>query len=167
MGKQVGFYMTTDDERRFLEAARACGSVVLLMWRQGSPRFEELEELPPVGDPFGFAACLWNRDTSPPPVLNPVAERGYYTVEKNRSEVVEFSRSRLSEGVLTAGRLWVLPTYWELQDEPPSLVRKGEAFLRWYDRLARWIRKSSVGRVSSCHLLPGAAAFVSAGGECR
>lgn len=168
MGKQVNFYMTMDDERDFIAFVRATGNIAILKSVQMSEMPLQIDGLPSAGEPFWFALLLWNQDFSPRPALNFVKEQGWYCIDVYDSEVIEFDRSFMDEGRLVRGRIFAEMTYWRLTDAPPTAVKKSEAFLKWYDRLARWIKRRSARNAAGDYLLPGAAAFAAAGGKyCR
>ena len=158
MGRQVNFYMTAEDERQFVTFIRSMGNVAILGSVQLSKAVLELQELPPVGEPFWFALCLWNKDCSPAPKMEYVTEQNYYCVEETESEVVEFSRSGVCDGRLVRGRIWAEMTYWQL-DDPPVVVKKSAAFGKFYDRLANWLRRQSVRDGAGNYVFPGARDF--------
>lgn len=165
MGKQVNFYMTDDDEREFVEFARSSTDVVIFMDVQTSEDIAILGNLPTPETPGWFGLCLWNKECSPPPKLKYIKEQCYYSVDKLESEVVEFHRSHMNEGRLVRGRIFAEMSYWRLSDKPPTVVKKSEAFVKWYDRLANWIKRRSTRNAVGDFMLPGAAIFAAKGGQ--
>jgi hypothetical protein len=166
MGKQVNFYMTADDEREFVEFVRSSANVAIFKSVQASPEIRELEEMPPAGEPFWFALYLWNKDDSPPPTLAYIKEQGWYSVDRFESEVIEFHRCSVDEGRLVRGRIWAEMNGWR-RDDPATIIKKSEVFVKWYDRLANWIKRRSTRNAVGDFMLPGAAAFAAKGGQCR
>ena len=55
-------------------------------------------------------------------------------------------------------------SYWRLSDNPPTAVNKSEAFVKWYDRLANWIKRYSTRNDRGEFVMPGAARFAEQGG---
>ncbi|MFM2093974.1 MAG: hypothetical protein RIS70_1098 [Planctomycetota bacterium] len=165
MGRQVNFYMTADDEREFVEWVRTSGDVAIFKSAQDSVEIIELQEMPPMGEPFWFALCLWNKDISPPPTLNYIKPKGWHTVDPFESEVVEFHRCGMDKGRLVRGRIWAEMNGWQRSD-PAVIIKKSEAFVKWYDRLANWIKRRSIRNAVGDFMLRGAAAFAAKGGQC-
>lgn len=153
MGRQVGFCMTFEDERRFIEFARSDRNVRMLKPDQNTLDIEFLEELPPLDDVTAGQILLWDKDNSPLPALRYVPKGGFYYVEISESEVIEFSRCGIDEkGRWIPGRIWA---EFSMLDGD-RLVKKGQVFKKWFDRLARWIRKHGVRDERLEYVLPGA-----------
>ncbi len=164
MGKQVNFYMTAEDEQEFLSYVRSDRDVGIFKFDVPSTEIPFLNELPPQGEPFWAALWLWDRDHSPRPVLTYVERQKYYAVEESQSEVIEFHRCGLDEGRLVRGRIWAEMNGWHGHD-PATIIRKSDAFRKWYDRLAKWIKRRSTRDSVGDYMLPGAAAFAQKGGR--
>ena len=165
MGKQVNFYMTQEDEAEFLEFMRSERDVCLIPDTLPTESIACMSYLPKRGETlFWFKVSLWDRNHSPPPKRRHVQEQGYWVVDELNSEVIEFSRSILSEGRLVRGRIWAEMTEWQ-QTEPPSLVRKSKTFEKWFDKLARWIRQHATRDENGDYVFPGAAQYESDGGR--
>lgn len=160
MGRQVNFYMTEADEQEFIAYIRSSGNIAIFESKQASTEIVELQELPPVGKPGWFALILWNKDCSPKPTLKSIEKQNYYGTEGYESEIIEFSRSGIIEGQLTRGRIWAQFRHWRLHDIPPSLANKSVEFEKWYERLARWVKKHSVRNSSGEYVFPDAATFL-------
>ena len=82
MGKQLNFYMTTEDEREFVAFVRASGNVAIFNSVQASPRILELGAMPPAGEPAWFDLYIWNKDVREKkrcqePILEPKAKSEY------------------------------------------------------------------------------------------
>jgi hypothetical protein len=164
MGRQVNFYMTAEDEREFVAFVRSDRDVRVFKSVSPSTEISFLDELPPVGEPFWFALCLWDRRLSAPE-LSHIEQQGYYAVKETESEVIQFHRCGLDEGRLVRGRIWAEMEYWDLSRNPPHRVRKSESFRRWFDRLANWVKRHSVRDERGDYILPGAAKFAKEGGK--
>lgn len=163
MGKQVNFYMTADDERKFVEFVRSDRSVAIFKSVLPTTEIADLSELPPPGEPFWFSLCLWDKDHSPPPSLTYIKQQGHHCVEKIESEVIEFDRCVMDEGRLVRGRIWAEMNGWR-RDDPATIINKSEAFSAWYERLANWIKRQSTRNSTGEFVLPGAARFAEQGG---
>lgn len=174
MGKQVNFYMLEEDEKEFVEFVLGDGKTVIL--GHGS-----LQEVPPI------LGRLPIEDPSPPLFRNyvyfwkpgyplfmryivmkagPLQGQGVYLVDDLTSSVIEFSRSFFSpirENSLTRGRIWAEMRYWEGN----NLIYKGEEFERWYDSIARWLRKryQKIGSKPYFYIGPHAYRWYQAGGN--
>lgn len=167
MGKQVNFYMTADDEREFLDFVRSEADACVFMSHQASEAIEFLQDLPTSETSGWFNVCLWSRGISPPPRIELTERRSRYSVNKTDSEVIEFYRSHVNpEGRLTRGRIGAQMSYFRVAAGATEATRKSEAFVKWYDRLARWIKRHSTLNAIGYYVLPGAAAFVAGGGYC-
>ncbi len=153
MGRQVRFCMTFDDERRFIEFARSDRNVRMFKPDQNTLDIEFLEELPPSEDISAGQVLLWDKENSPFPTLRYVSKGGFYYVETGQSEVIEFSRCGIDKKERwIPGRIWA---EFSMLDGD-RLVKKSQAFEKWFDRLARWIRKHGVRDERLEYVLPGA-----------
>jgi hypothetical protein len=164
MGKQVNFYMTEEDEREFLEFVHSDRNVAVFMGVQQTAEIAVLDELPTSDTSGWFQLWLWDRDHSPTPVLRYVQQQGHYCVDRFESEVIEFDRSILDEGRLVRGRIWAEMNGWR-HDDPASVIKKSEAFSKWFDRLGNWIKRRSTRDSVGDFLLPGATQFSKQGGQ--
>ncbi len=153
MGRQLGFCMTFEDERRFIEFARSDRNVRMFTRRQNTLNIEFLEELPLPEDVTAGQLFLWDEDNSPFPTWCYVPKGGFYFVDTGQSEVIEFDRCAIDEkGRWIPGRIWA---EFSMLDGD-RLVKKGQVFEKWFDRLARWIRKHGVRDEGLEYVLPGA-----------
>ena len=137
MGRQVEFYMWGQDEREFIDFVKSTGEVIILPYTSPKADMPALAELPPASDEFML--WLFNRNVSSRLLTRFVQQQDYNVVDRDLSSVVEFSRTVLSEGVLVPGRLWAIFNY-----VTPDMqwAYKEPEFKKWYERLARWIRKN-------------------------
>ncbi len=139
LGRQVNFYMNKDDEAEFFDFVRTTGNVSIL------PYVSDVREFHPLKTPsdprlgkFSGAVWLINRDVSSNLVVKHVPTQGYYSIDEERSSVIEFTRSAVVEKTIGRGRIWAEFTY--LDSESMTLVPKEPEFSKWYDTLAKWIR---------------------------
>ncbi len=74
----------------------------------------------------------------------------------------------LARGRLVRGRIWAETKYWDVSQTPPIIVEKSQAFIKWYEQIARWIRSQGTRIPSGDYVLPGALTFaMSGGGLCQ
>jgi hypothetical protein len=168
MGRQINFFMTEEDELEFIGYLLLDANVVGFPFELQSDNIEAMSLNPQEKSDRLNIHSLWNKNISPGPCLEYVSIQGYYTIDVFESEVVEYSRSTYDKkGRLRAGRLWIETSYYNSSD-PGRLHVKSEAFVDWYNQLAKWIKKHSVcstlGNSKGWHQLPGAAKFVANGG---
>ena len=163
MGRQVNFYMTEKDEEEFVAFVRTTGDVCVLPNRYPTETLHCLEKLPEPGSPFWAHLWLWNRDVSPEPRLEYVEKQKHWYVDHFVSEVIEFSRCYRHQRRLGRGRIYAKMTGWD-SNEPDKMFRKSEAFEKWYEKLARWIRRKGERDKNGVYVLPGARQFAEQGG---
>lgn len=132
MGRQVNFYMHPEDEAEFVK--RRCNECRFLLRRQAVPDLEWLDEIPDAG-PDSWQAMIGRPDLGGPTRARPVGGQSYFLVDAFGYELVEFTRSCLSGGELTRGRLWFDPV------STFEGTRKSTEFERWATSLLAWIRR--------------------------
>lgn len=167
MGKQVNFYMTEPDEEEFVHFLRSDMDICIFMDAQPSSEVIPLKSLPNKDVSGWFLLWLWHRRKSPTPEMNYITKQKYYMVDSTCSEVIEFLRSFIDNGHLTRGRIWAEMSYWDLNKNPPVLMKKSDAFNTWYNRIANWIKRRSVKNQLGDYLLPDAVQYVKNGGKLR
>ena len=140
MGRQIRFYALPRDEQALLEFVHRDPDVVILgvPFLEREPRI--IDTLPSIESvELGWTeVLLWN--TRFPFAGDYVQIRNTNLWQPNKSDapVIEFSRSCIrDEERLLRGRLWA--EMYRLENE--KMVHKGKEFEKWYDRLARWIRR--------------------------
>jgi hypothetical protein len=157
MGRQVRFYMMTEDELAFLQFVCQDQDVVLLASSSSTPRPEILENPPTSTQQRSElnTIVIWNRDF--PIRDNDIRElrsaeyreeigayvetdEVIYSVNRSNAPVIEFSPSfvRSSDRQLVKGRIWA--EMYRLEGN--ALIHKGKDFESWYDRVARWLRRN-------------------------
>jgi hypothetical protein len=161
MGKQVNFYMNEDDEHAFFNFLRSTGELRIFSYTSNSATPNELFELPSRETLFWACQFLQNASTSSDPIMKFIKTQSYYIPDVAESELIEFSRSFVDEGRLVRGRIWA-----EMNRYDSSIiVRKPQNFLKWYERIASWIKRNSTRNSCGDYILPGAAKFAAEGGH--
>ena len=135
--------MAGEDEKSFVDFLRLDESVHIVQYRSPGPGPEILAELCAPDEPWGGSVWLWNSRISPPPTLHYITQQNYYYLDPIRNEVIEFDRCRTVNGRATRGRVWAEVNYWD-NGNPPKIVRKSNDFEKWFNRLARWIKRQAV-----------------------
>jgi hypothetical protein len=150
------------DVAQFEDFLRTTGNIVLVASRSIGPQPTILrDDLRNVSEELSLIV-LWNRSITPGLVMRRVdGVAHYFTVDRIRSEVVEFLPSRLFKGSLRRGRIWA-----EMigHDENFLPEPKSVEFCRWYDSLARWIRRHA-RRINSTYTMSAAESWAKKGGE--
>ncbi len=167
MGKQINFYMHGDDELEFLAAARQRTGVLVFPYRSATEKLEPSKNLPQIGEPFAFSLWLWSPTECAPPVVQWVEPQRSYYIKEFASEVIQFSRSFKTDGALVRGRIWAEMV--GSAGAPEKMFRKSSSFEKWYDSLARWIKKNyeKLDGPLPEYVGPGAAKFRREGGTLK
>ena len=156
MGKQVGFFMTCEDEKNFLAAIEAMAPVKLIYNTFADEANMEIPTLQPVGSAPGDAhLSLFNPRIQAPIEQQFYPSPSYHCVDLLESEVVEFSRSAPFKTWLNDGRLWF--------EDKASQRRKSDAFLKWANSLLKWIRSHYEKDASGLYVAPQALELSKAG----
>lgn len=164
MGKQIRFYMTNADEDEFLDFIRSTGDVAILPQSTDKAEGEEFTSFRDLsGRKLGDDSHLWNRSISPKPTIEYYdVHGGCYCLDFMQSEVVNVISSKQVGKELSMGRLHIEDT---LLYPDGLVVKKGEEFLKWFDKLCRWIRKAYPKSVDGARLSVRAEALSKAGIE--
>ena len=140
MGRQVNFFMAKQDEDEFLKFAKQTGNVVVLPPVSATSDFQEVDVLPePFSTDVWKQFWLWNRSITPSYQSEYVSEKGYYTINGLLSSLVELSRSYVKDNTMYPGRIWAEFTI--VDEEANDLGQKDREFRRWYEALAKWVRR--------------------------
>ena len=131
MGRQTQFHMLPADCQRFLEFVRGRDPVIVTRWYASNAQIEEIHR--PWEEDGHY--CLWNQAL-------------LRSLERHQAEnrfgiafelpVIEFSYSAPAaefwnrQHALIQGRVWA------------SFEGGGKDFARWYNALARWIRRNFI-----------------------
>ena len=134
MGRQIHFYMMPEDRDDFLRMAQKQDSTVVILRDGDSAKVEPVTQTDFKSD---RTLCLWNREFLPHIERKWVPDPGYFRADTLRRPILEFMMSFTTtwEGkpALGQGRL--------LGDFDLSLGKPPE-FEKWFENLARWIRKN-------------------------
>ena len=139
MGKQVNFFMVSEDEQQFCEFVLADRRVVFLPEihdRMPMPRYRSLLEANQSRYPNNL--LIWNRGIGEELTITCHGPNNIQA-DKTNDCLIEFHRSRLHGNILVRGRIWAEMR--ALRGEDPAFICKNPEFERWYDSIARWIRK--------------------------
>jgi len=159
MGRQIGFYMSRDDEIEFIDFIRTTGKVVIVAETSDSKLKEQFQYFYELeGRDYGDGCHLWNQEISLAPTVNYFPEQGYYCIDSMQAEVLNPCRSKMTDLGLSMGRIHVDDYY--LSEENTTTLPKSQAFLEWYEQICQWIRSRHVSKVNGAYVLPGAAAMV-------
>ena len=136
MVSQVNFFMAEADEKEFVEMLRARGDTQMIAGRfHPTPTPPFVQELPPISGEQLIE--LVNVAITDPPVMRANGAGdfvGMYLFDAYKDAHIEWSRCYLEDGALVAGRIFAKSGW--LDDRPANA-----AFQKWYDALARWIRR--------------------------
>lgn len=162
MGKQLGFYMSDDDETEFIKYLCTTGDVAIIpQTSRVEVQQEEFQRFSDAaGRELGEDCHLWNRSISPQPIVEHYPQQGYYCLDFMRSEVVNVIRSKITEQGLSMGRLHIED---KVLNPQGRLQPKSAEFEAWFADLCRWITQKSIRVVDGAEVLPGAEALIEEG----
>ena len=168
MGRQVEFYMTEADEKEFMDFVRTTGKIEILPYFM-KVTSERLASLPSLGfDPQSDCVFLYNSLVPGELIIKPLdfpvlpEKPGRWSVDDSNSPVIEFSRSEQRGNGLMEGRIYA--TFKLVRWDLNSLVPKDPAFAKWYDKIARWIKRRYTRIESLTYASPRALKFKEEGG---
>ena len=134
MGQQVRFYMTHEDEVKFIEELRQKADIDLVYNTFFAENKMVLNPFVPVGlDVYACNTSLLNKTITHRIAYRYIQEQSYFCVDVGSSEVIQFNRSKLDGQRHRSGRLWFDER--TLMGEP-----KSDAFIKWANAVLRWIR---------------------------
>ena len=151
MGRQINFYMAPNDEKMLRDYILSQEHIAII----GQPSWTNqpciLKDFDPTvaDETLWLTVYLWNQDITPQVFMKTVEAQGYYVVDFFKSEVIQWGRCYLDmqNNILRRGRLWMEAYHFE-GDQP---FKKNEAFIRWFERLQKWVRKNC----TKCDKYPG------------
>ena len=159
MGKQVNFYMTPSDEAALLGELRKHGGVALVKERSRTTQPTELEGFPRQGTVESReGVVLWNPHVDSTLLLVPAGS--IHFVDKERSAVIEFSQSEVTDEEIRRGRIWA-------EMMTPEGTAKSDGFRKWYDSVARWIKRNYTRNEDGFYVGPDAAKRIEGGLKAR
>ena len=138
MGRQINFYMLTEDEQEFMDVVTAQIGAHVLLERSDSSSPTQVQTLPPQGTRTARqGVVLWCPSVCAPPMMKELGHRSYI-VDKTNSEVIEFSRSEVIDDRLQRGRLWYAEEWWDAEFRAHP---KRSEFLTWAKAVLGVVRK--------------------------
>jgi len=176
-GREIQFFMNRQDEEVFAGFVLSEGNVWIVRHH-----WYEAREYEAYNDTEGFFGqpviderhmhpgwLIWNKDLCGDDlVFRKVTGQPFYEIRMDMNYVIEFTRCVIKDQVMRDGRLACFAAY----ENEGGTLRKKEKLAKWYNRLARWIKKHSVHAswdgekpVWSLYLMPGAVEFYQQGGK--
>lgn len=166
VGRQVNFYFFAEDMGHIEEWMRSRHQILCFKAVYQDEEVFPIEGVNTVPDHISWASGL---------VIVRTADAGNmvwkpfprgYIVDTSRSPVLEFSRSRLREGVLLRGRIYFTTDYWDEKDQ--SVRPKAPDFVEWADSVLRWTRKNfEFEKSRRAYLSESVRKWMEGGGELR
>ena len=150
MGRQIQIAATPVDEKAFLEFLRQEADFILL--ESHAPTIAQLYKVSfekVFRDHFQYQ--IWNRAFPWEPQYGQVQENPYnpdkigwyYMRNKGAAPLIEFNRTNIDRPQF--GRI-----YWSKYFSAPNgLDYDVEAFTKWFDKVIRWVRKNSAGKITT------------------
>ena len=153
MGKQTNFFMGNRDVEEFVQFVLKNKDVIMIADGQKSEEECIVDTLP---EDRYTSVYFWNKSISPFPTFEYIEKRKCFLIDQIVSEVVQFSRMKsLNPSLLDEGRIWIGTAY----VENDAWVSKSKRFILWYESLARWIKKQSVGKRDFYYVMKEAASW--------
>ena len=146
--REVKFFMTELDEKEFCDFIKSTGDVLFFNPISKTPEFQPINSLPvPSGPGVGGYFFMLNRSVSTefrtyPPSQTKLYDKDCYGINWLESSVVHFQRCYREPESVFEGSLGVTSQYLGPDDMTP--VSKEIEFLKWFDKMARWLRKRYV-----------------------
>lgn len=143
MGKQISFFMTAEDEREFAQFVREDPDTVFIARQARTSDVLEFS-YPEEADRserirYSDTLLIWNKRICAKVTMRQYSPESFAVGDEMNKELIEFSRCFLHGRTIVAGRLYA--DMYSLDEAGKQLIRKGKEFERWYNKLARWIRR--------------------------
>ena len=139
MGRQIGLYMTEEDEKEFVEFVMSTGRIEIIPEDMNS-RDERWETLPPwIEDTWHSDVLLHNTEIQGELFYLYSQEKNTFSISTSESPVIEFTRSEQRANALMSGRLYAI--FEAFGTDEDAYVPKDPAFDKWYEKIVRWIRR--------------------------
>jgi len=166
MGRQVNFYMLPDDIAAYEQVLKAEGNVCFLEEMTPTPQIRIIDTLAvPETKNRRLRVYLAQEGDLSGIVTEEVPTQQYWLIDVVQSLAVEFDRSYYNGQILGRGRLYFQTGYYDSNDQ---CIDKPEEFVRWADRLLRWIRRHyKRNPETGFYLGPHAWEWVARGGQLR
>ena len=150
--------MLAQDRNEFAHLVSENDAAVMTLRDSDTSRVQPLGDLD-IGDKKTL--CLWNRRILPHLERRWIPDPGYYRIDSLRLPVLEFNSSFKAtwEGEPAIGQGRLFGDFDIYLEKPPD-------FLKWYERLVRWIRKNYRKSPTNWggYLAPAASKFFDDGG---
>jgi hypothetical protein len=143
MGRQINYYMTSEDHAAFEERLRRAGDFVAIRSRSNKPGPQAVDLSSALNTIFLY---LVRSHDLPAVIAEEIPARGEFSVSGLYSPVVEYMRCYQGDGFIRPGRLYFREGYF---DQDGRWVTKNDAFIAWARRLLRQARSFLAGRRSS------------------
>jgi hypothetical protein len=165
MGRQVNFYMGSEDLVEFEQMLKKRGGISFIPYELSR---EAVEAVPTLllareksGTPSYTMYLARESDLGNIRQFYHVAIHGYWFVNELNSPVVEMAKSFVQDQMIRRGRLYFNTGYYDQEDH---WVEKSKEFIRWADSLLRWIRSHYViERTTGWYIGPQAQQMVDSG----
>lgn len=165
MGRQIGLYMTEEDEKEFVEFVMSTGRIEIIPEDMNS-RDERWETLPPwIEDTRHSDVLLHNTEIQGELFYLYSQEKNTFSISTSESPVIEFTRSKQRANALMSGRLYA--TFEAFGTDEDAYVPKDPAFDKWYEKIVRWIRRRYQRLEWNSYAGPKAMEFKRKGGKFR
>jgi hypothetical protein len=141
MGKQISFFMTSEDEREFAQFVTEDPDVVFIPRQSKTSNVLEFlypEEADHSERIQHRTLCIWSKRICGKVTMVQYSPESF-AVRGINEELIEFSRCFLHGRTMVAGRLYA--DMYSLDEAAKQLIRKGIEYEKWYNKLARWIRR--------------------------
>lgn len=134
--------MTAEDEREFAQFVREDPDAVFIARQTRTSKILEFS-YPEEADrsehlQHRTELCIWNKRICGKVTMVQYSPQSF-AVRGINEELIEFSRCFLHGRTLVAGRLYA--DMYSLDEARKQLIRKGIEYEKWYNKLARWIRR--------------------------
>jgi len=143
--REIKYYMSENDEKEFLDFVKSCGDVVFFESISRTPEFQPLLIIPKSNERkegvqfYAFNRSVSNRFFTRPPSETKLSDKDCYSVNWIDSSVVCLGLcDREQSSVFYAG-MCVISHY--LEQNASSLTQKEPEFLKWFEKMVRWINK--------------------------
>ncbi len=138
MGRQILLFMNETDEVEFVEFIKSTGRISFIPGYMKS-RDERWKALPPWSGDRNFKVVLHNEEVSGELFFGYLDGRNSYFVDVSESPVIEYILLTQREDALKEGRLYA--TFRTYNADADAYVPKAPEFSKWYEKIARWIKK--------------------------
>jgi hypothetical protein len=142
MGRQINFYIDRQTELEILDFIKREGGKFMfnrgveIVFSNDFDKFRSAQN--------GWLKCHFTKDGFAPPkierVFNKHMGREFDHCSVSRGEIIEFDGGvvNLPDKKARSGRVYMMSDYY---DEAGELVKKGENFIKFYEKLVRFIKK--------------------------